>query len=177
MVLEKDVFYPAKVVKIEKFGIIVEMEDRSTILVHISNISNSFVSDPANFVSVGETHLAKCIEGKTRPLELSLKHLDLKDRSQIIRNMRRRTNDADNRTGDKPQGARSSNYTDKKPYKGDHKRSAPSSAFSQPKSSKATKLTLDEMIEQSEKAFKDKTGYDSANRRTASRRRNKKPQD
>lgn len=78
MKLEKDKTYSVKVIALQSFGVIVEMEDKTTELVHISNLANMFVKDVAEFASIGDTYEACCIEGKKRPLELSFKHLDLK---------------------------------------------------------------------------------------------------
>lgn len=70
--------YPVKVLRIIKAGLIVEMEDKSTELIHISKIANAYVSNAADFVTVGETYEAEAIQGTARPVELSLKHLNLK---------------------------------------------------------------------------------------------------
>lgn len=72
--------YPVKVRKILPVGAVVTVNDdpNDTYLIHISNLANTFVKDVAEFVSVGETHMATAIVGKKRPIELSLKDLDLK---------------------------------------------------------------------------------------------------
>lgn len=69
--------YNVVVVKFVSSGIVVRLEDRSTELIHTSRISDKFVKDPANFVQVDQILDAECVEGRTRPLELSLKHLNL----------------------------------------------------------------------------------------------------
>lgn len=70
--------YDVTVVKILGFGAIVALEDGSTELIHISNISDRYVVDVSDFVQVDHTYSALCVEGKVKPAELSLKHLSLK---------------------------------------------------------------------------------------------------
>lgn len=70
--------YKVKVVKIIKVGAIVELEDGTTELIHLSNVSNQYVSRIDDFISVGDTYEATCQEGKTKPFELTLRPLDLK---------------------------------------------------------------------------------------------------
>lgn len=65
---------------LDKVGIIVEMEDKSTELIHISNIAPCYVADINHFVSVGDEYVARCEEGKDRPVQLTLKHLQLASR-------------------------------------------------------------------------------------------------
>lgn len=73
--------YNVKVAKIIKSGIIVEMSDESTEFIHLSNISDQYVNNISNFVSVGYIYTATCIKGKSKPFELSLKPLNLKPAS------------------------------------------------------------------------------------------------
>lgn len=65
--------YEVEVVKVLSYGAIVKMEDGSTQLLHISNISEKFVRDVNDFVKVGEKIKVDCIEGKVKPEELSIK--------------------------------------------------------------------------------------------------------
>ena len=74
--------YDVTVVKILGFGAIVALEDGSTELIHISNISESYVADVSDFVDVDHTYSAMCIAGNMKPEELSLKHLNLVSRSR-----------------------------------------------------------------------------------------------
>lgn len=66
--------YEVEVVKILTYGAIVKMSDGSTQLLHISNISEKFVRNVGDFVKVGEKIKVDCIEGKTKPEELSIKN-------------------------------------------------------------------------------------------------------
>lgn len=82
MQLEVGRDYDVTVVKILPVGAVVELEDKSTELVHISNIANCYVRDVADFVSVGETYVATCEEGKNRPVQLTFLPLNLKSQAQ-----------------------------------------------------------------------------------------------
>ncbi len=65
--------YDAEVTKILSYGAIVKMDDNSTQLLHISNISDRFVRDVNDFVKIGDKIKVDCIEGKVKPEELSIK--------------------------------------------------------------------------------------------------------
>ena len=80
MVLEKDKYYLVKVVKLIKSGAIVELDDGSTQLVHVSQIASKYVSDPSKFVEEGVFYSAKCVVGKSKDdsgLCLSFKYLNM----------------------------------------------------------------------------------------------------
>ena len=80
MELKNSEKYEVTVVEvIPKTGAVVRMEDGTTQLIHISNISDEYVRDVNDYVSVGETLVARCQEGKKedRPLELSLRYLGI----------------------------------------------------------------------------------------------------
>ena len=70
--------YSVTVQKILQYGIIVSMEDGSTEFIHISKISDKYVSDIADFVSVGDTYQALACVGKKQDVELTLAHLSLR---------------------------------------------------------------------------------------------------
>lgn len=74
--------YKVKVVKFTQAGAIVELEDKSTQFIHISQISDKFVHSIGNFLTIGNTYDAVAIEGKARPVELSLRHLHLNPKTQ-----------------------------------------------------------------------------------------------
>lgn len=65
--------YTVTVQKILSGGIIVSLESGETEFVHKSKISNEFINDIGDFVSVGDTYTAVVVEGKTKPTELSLR--------------------------------------------------------------------------------------------------------
>lgn len=71
--------YEVVVEKIIKTGAIVRFvgEDLPNGFIHISNIADTYIDDVRNFIEEGETYIARCIEGKARPEELSLKELCL----------------------------------------------------------------------------------------------------
>ena len=78
MNLEVGKQYNVTVVKVLPIGAVVELEDKSTELVHISNIADCFVADVADFVTVGNNYVATCEEGPKKPLQLTFKPLGLK---------------------------------------------------------------------------------------------------
>lgn len=63
---------------IEKYGIFVSLDNFYSGLIHISEISNDYVRDPAYFGEVGETIYAKVLEvdEKTNHVKLSIKDID-----------------------------------------------------------------------------------------------------
>lgn len=65
--------YTVTVSKILTGGIIVEFENGETEFIHKSKISNAFISDINDFVAIGESYTARVIEGKTKPIELTLR--------------------------------------------------------------------------------------------------------
>lgn len=77
MEFKVDSLYHVKVIKIVPSGCVVSLDDRSTELIHLSNLSNSYVKDVSDFVAVGDEFEAKAIAGKVKSTELSLRYLDL----------------------------------------------------------------------------------------------------
>ena len=80
MKLEAGKKYDVIVIRAIKSGIIVRLkDDGSTELIHVSNISDRFVKNVEDFVTIGEEYTAECIDGYDGRLQLSLKHLNLKN--------------------------------------------------------------------------------------------------
>lgn len=79
MKLRKGHRYTGKVIDIRPYGAILEMNDGSTHLLHISNISNDYVSDVSNILEIGETCEVTAIPGKVKPIELTLKDVDVSE--------------------------------------------------------------------------------------------------
>lgn len=76
--------YVVTPIRFEKFGAIVELEDGTTSLVHISEISESFVSDPANYLDIGKQYVAKAVRGDSKhPIQLSVRHLGLQSQVDL----------------------------------------------------------------------------------------------
>ena len=65
---------------IEDYGIFVSLDNFYSGLIHISEISNGFVSNPKNFAKVGETIYVKVLEvdENTNHVKLSIKDIDYK---------------------------------------------------------------------------------------------------
>ena len=64
---------------VEKYGIFVSLDDYNSGLIHISEISESFVRNPLDYVRVGETINAVVIEDEDEDsfqVKLSIKNLD-----------------------------------------------------------------------------------------------------
>lgn len=77
MKLKLGEIYPATVIKFVRSGIIVKLPDKSSEFIHLSNISDQFVRNIADFVELGKCYQAQGVPGKARDVELSLKHLKL----------------------------------------------------------------------------------------------------
>lgn len=62
----------------EKYGIFITLDEYYSGLIHISEISNGFVSDINSFVNIGETIKARVVEcdDDTFHVKLSIKDLD-----------------------------------------------------------------------------------------------------
>lgn len=77
MQLVESEFYIVKAIELNNYGVVVELEDDTTQLIHISQISNEYVSTVESYVSVGVQYQAKAVNVNGR-VQLSLKHLYLK---------------------------------------------------------------------------------------------------
>ena len=75
--------YCVKVVAVKERFVVVEFEDGSTSIIHISKIANCFVKDINDFVAVGDELIAEAVESDEKPFELSLKHLNLKPKHRL----------------------------------------------------------------------------------------------
>lgn len=71
--------YQVTVIKIVQCGAIVEAEDGSTHLIHVSKLSTKYVSDVSTIVNVGDKLTVVGIQGTARPVELSLKDAEIVD--------------------------------------------------------------------------------------------------
>lgn len=63
---------------IEKYGIFVSLDDYNSGLIHISEISDSYVRNPSDYVKVGETIRAEVIEDEeveSFQVKLSIKNI------------------------------------------------------------------------------------------------------
>ena len=60
-------------IKCLPYGAVVELEDKSTKLIHISKLSDSFVSNVEDVIEVGSSYEATAVNGKVHEVELSLK--------------------------------------------------------------------------------------------------------
>ena len=78
MNLELGEAYIVTPIRFDTYGAIVELQDGSTSLLHVSQISDKYVKDPSEYLSIGHEYVAKAVQGVgDRPVQLSLKHLGL----------------------------------------------------------------------------------------------------
>ncbi len=75
---KKDDIVKGRVTGIEDYGIFVSIDDNITGLIHISEISSSFVRNIADYVEMDEEIQAKVLEydAKNKKLKLSIKDFD-----------------------------------------------------------------------------------------------------
>ena len=71
-----------KVTGIEKYGIFLSLDDNINGLIHISEISNSFVKNVNDYANIGETIKAKVIATDNNYEKLKLRIKDIDYRSQ-----------------------------------------------------------------------------------------------
>ncbi len=76
MQLEVGQVVNGKIIKITKFGAFVELESKINGLVHISEISNSFVSDISNFFKIGDDVKVKILNINDGKINLSIKQVN-----------------------------------------------------------------------------------------------------
>ncbi len=73
-----------QVTGIEKYGAFVSLEDNYTGLIHISEVSNAFVKDIHDFLSIGEIICCQVLEvnEEEEKLKLSIKNINYKSNSK-----------------------------------------------------------------------------------------------
>lgn len=71
--------YTGRAIAIKEYGAILRFDDNSTQLLHISNISDDFVKNVADYIHVGEYYDVTAIPGTTKPIELTLKDVDVSE--------------------------------------------------------------------------------------------------
>ena len=75
--------YNVKPIKFTSKGIIVHISDTTyTAFIHISKLSNEFVTNVASVVKLGQIYEAKCVKGNFGA-ELSLRHLNLSPSDEV----------------------------------------------------------------------------------------------
>ena len=139
--------YKVTATKIVKSGVVVALEDGSTELVHLSNISNDYVSSIEDFVSVGDNLEAVCQVGKFKPVELSLKNMNLHSKNAAGKHSHRKDNRSrkDNRYSKEKKADRPFKHPSQEEY----------AAFHHEKKFEGKK-DLDKMIAMAQKSYEDK---------------------
>lgn len=108
--------YKVEVIKLIQYGCVVRMEDGSTELIHLSQISNQFVKNVEEFVSIGNVFEAQGVPGLKNPVQLSLKHLNLVSPYTISRpDKPQKANRADNRSLHTPKSSTQPRFNDNRP--------------------------------------------------------------
>ena len=77
MRLETGKKYVGQVVAIESYGAVLKFEDESTHLLHISHISDKFITDITEFINVGDTLEVYALPGKVKPIELTIRESEI----------------------------------------------------------------------------------------------------
>lgn len=72
-----------KAVKVVPFGAFMYCPNGEELLCHISNVSDGYVANVADFVTVGEIYDCKVIIDLAGKIGLSLKHLKLQNRNTV----------------------------------------------------------------------------------------------
>lgn len=136
MTLEIGEVYVITPIRFETYGVIVELEDGSTSLVHVSQISDSYVKDPSDYMNIGQQYVAKGIKGfGDKPVQLSVKHLGLSSQAREI--------------------SHSMDKLDKRYPRSNVDKIHKSSEFSK-QSKKDVSLSLDDMIQKANAVYSDK---------------------
>jgi general stress protein 13 len=79
---------------IEPYGVFVQFDDYYSGLIHISEISDGFVKDPADYVKIGEIINTKIIDvdDQMGHLKLSIKNIQYKEKRATVRRKIKETN-------------------------------------------------------------------------------------
>jgi small subunit ribosomal protein S1 len=83
--IKKGSVVPGKVVRLEKFGAFVEIGAERPGLIHISELANGYVKDPAEVVKVGDSVevMVLGVDHKKKQIQLSLKALEVRAAKEI----------------------------------------------------------------------------------------------
>lgn len=147
MGLEIGKFVDVEVIRIIDKGAVVRLEDGHTELIHLSKISNKFVRDVNDYLSVGDRLKAEVVKGTYKESEMSIKYLDLSPKKK------------EENTNEKP-------VENAKPKK----------SYNQAKKESFPQMSLDDMIKQSNKQFDDKfRGKREFTKKNKNYRKNKRP--
>lgn len=71
--------YVGEAIEVKPYGAVLKLEDGSTHLLHISNISEDFVKDINDFIVVGNYYEVTAVPGSVKKVELTLKDVDVQE--------------------------------------------------------------------------------------------------
>lgn len=158
--------YPATVIEFKERGVVVRLEDGSTKFIHLSKVSDEYVKNCQDYLTLNAEYEVECVESTIRPFELSFLHLKLRSNKHT-------ENSADSKNFQKSEKSYET-AGKKKYYKTPEPDSSDSSSSLNSKNSQklyeSADSRLEAMITASNKAFRDKTGLD-AGKVTKNRRR------
>jgi len=69
--------YVGTVIRIESYGAVLQFNDESTQLLHISHVSDEFVSDLNDIMHVGDQCEVYAIPGKVKSVELTIRQSEI----------------------------------------------------------------------------------------------------
>jgi len=84
--LKENQVYTGTVVRIERFGVFVEIGAERPGLIHVSELTTGYVNDPSEVVKVGDTIEAKLIgvNRRKKQIDLSVKAREIQEREEIV---------------------------------------------------------------------------------------------
>ncbi len=80
MQLEAGSIVEGKITGITKFGAFVDLGDRVSGMIHISEVSNTFVNDLSEFFQIGQSVKALVLSNENGKISLSIKRLQQKEK-------------------------------------------------------------------------------------------------
>lgn len=76
--------YECKAIEVLPYGAVMEFEDGSTNLLHISNVADEYVKDISTFIQVGKLYTVTAIPGKVKSVEITLRDVDIEPEDDSI---------------------------------------------------------------------------------------------
>lgn len=84
--LKENQLYTGTVVRIERFGVFIDIGAERPGLIHVSELTTGYVNDPSEVVKVGDTIEAKLIgvNRRKKQIDLSVKAREIQEREEIV---------------------------------------------------------------------------------------------
>ena len=74
--------YVGEVTSIEPYGAVLKFDDNTTHLLHISHISDQFISNVGDYIQVGDKLEVFALPGKVKPVELTIRESEIDNYTQ-----------------------------------------------------------------------------------------------